>query len=97
MKPSQDIELISDEFDRQYTEQYHSSPPAGKALGKPDAPRGVKHCGIDRHLALVEQVQSAWHTSAKSQAQGYNTQAATDFAGQTMTSGAAAVSKLKFS
>lgn len=51
---------------------------------------------IDRHLALVEQVQSAWHTSAKSQAQGYNTQAATDFAGQTMTSGAAAVSKLKF-
>ncbi|KAL4783534.1 hypothetical protein BJX76DRAFT_368377 [Aspergillus varians] len=103
-KPSQDIELISDEFDRQYTVQYHSTAPAGKALEKPAAPRGVKHWGlrtlwcywIDRHLALSEKVQSAWHTTAKTKVEGYNTQDSKDFAGQTMTSGAAAVSKFKF-
>lgn len=96
--------MISDEFDRQYTEQYYNSPPPGKALGKPDAPRGIKHWGlrtlwcfwIDRHLALVEQVQGAFHTSAKSKIQEYKSQDAKDFVGQTMTSGAAAVSKFKF-
>ncbi|KAJ6013126.1 hypothetical protein N7499_012267 [Penicillium canescens] len=42
-KPSQDIELISDEFDHEYSRQYVNSPPSGKALEKPKAPRDIKH------------------------------------------------------
>jgi hypothetical protein len=41
-------------------------------------------------------VQAAWHTTAKSKLQGLQTQAATDFVTQTMTTGAAAASKFKF-
>ncbi|KAL2869898.1 glycosyl hydrolases family 18-domain-containing protein [Aspergillus lucknowensis] len=106
MKPSQDIEKISDEFDRQYTEQYYNNPPPGNALKYPKAPRDVKHWGlrtlwcywIDRHMALVEESQAAWWTAAKSSMQGLGTndQSALDFVQQTMTSGAAAASKFKF-
>ncbi|KAJ6009019.1 hypothetical protein N7522_004035 [Penicillium canescens] len=77
-KPSQDIELIFDEFDHEYTRQYVNSPPSGKALEKPKAPRDIKHWGlrtlwaywIDRHLDQIEKVQSGWHKVAKTRMEG---------------------------
>lgn len=103
-KPGQDIELISDEFDRQYTVQYYKNPPPGIALDKPKTPQGVKHWGlrtlwcywIDRHLDLVEKVQTAWYTSVKSEMDGRPEQAAKDFVQKTMTNGDAAVAKFRF-
>jgi hypothetical protein len=104
--PSQDIELISDEFDHEYTRQYVNSPPSGKALEKPKAPRDIKHWGlrtlwaywIDRHLDQIEKVQSGWHQVAKTrmEGKGQNSPDAKKFASQTMTTGDAAVGKFKF-
>ncbi|KAJ5326544.1 hypothetical protein MYU51_014673 [Penicillium brevicompactum] len=105
-KPSQDIELISDEFDHEYTRQYVNNKPSGKAIEKPKAPRDIKHWGlrtlwaywIDRHLNEIEKVQSGWHQVAKTrmEGKGQNNADAKKFASQTMTSGDAAVGKFKF-
>ncbi|OGE56382.1 hypothetical protein PENARI_c003G08007 [Penicillium arizonense] len=100
-KPSQDIELISDEFDREYMRQYVQNPPPGRALGKPKAPRYIKQWGlrtlwcywIDKHLDLIEQVQSAWHGVAKSKMESIKSTAATKFASQTTMTGDAAVDR----
>ncbi|KAL4962433.1 glycosyl hydrolases family 18-domain-containing protein [Aspergillus stella-maris] len=102
MKPGQDIELISDEFDRAYTSQHSQKSPAGTALKKPDKPRGVKSWGlrtlwcywIDRHLAMVDKVQVAWYSTAKTRAQA-NPAVPKEFLSQTMKTGAAALSKFQ--
>ncbi|KAJ5294894.1 hypothetical protein N7508_009715 [Penicillium antarcticum] len=105
-KPSQNIELISDEFDAQYTRQYVNKRPAGKPLEMPKAPRDVKHWGlrtiwaywIDRHLGKVEQVQADWHKTAKGKMEGLGVKDpnAKKFAYQFMTTRNAAVGNLKF-
>jgi hypothetical protein len=105
-KPSQNVELISDEFDTQYTRKYVNTKPKGKALKMPKAPRDVKHWGlrtlwaywIDRHLDKVEQVQADWHKTAKTKMEnlGVKDANAKKFAAQTMMTGDAAVGNFKF-
>lgn len=105
-KPSQNVELISDEFDTQYTRQYVNTKPAGEALKMPKAPRDVKHWGlrtlraywIDRHLDKVEQVQADWHKTAKTKMEnlGVKDANAKKFAARTMMTGDAAVGNFKF-
>ncbi|KAJ5598379.1 hypothetical protein N7537_008463 [Penicillium hordei] len=110
-KPSQNIELISDEFDHEYTRQYNAqNQPKGKPLKKDDTPRGLKHWGlrtlwaywIDNHLAKIEQIQSDWHKTAKDRmstmkdAQGKIDDVAKKFADITMTTGDATVEKFMF-
>lgn len=103
-KPSQDIELISDEFDKEYTRQYTTTKPQGRQLGKPKAPRDIKHWGlrtlwaywIDKHLDAIETVQKEWHKVAKGYMDNLKSAAAKQFSSQTMTTGAAAVGNFKF-
>ncbi|KAL3476933.1 glycosyl hydrolases family 18-domain-containing protein [Aspergillus californicus] len=107
MKPSQDIELISAEFDHECRRQYNNiSPPPGKPPGGPIAPQGVSHWGlrtlwcywIDLHQAKIEEVQAGWHVTAKTKMEGLIGiyPPAKDFAQMTMTSGSAAARKFKF-
>ena len=112
-KPGQNIEMISGEFDLQYTLQYNTqNKPKGKALKKPDTPRGVKNWGlrtlwaywIDNHLAKVEQIQSTWHKTAKTSMSAIKDpndrtkvdEVAKKFADNTMMTGDAKVDNFKF-